>query len=44
MIYNVRKNNNTVLVTIFDKLQNLKKYFLLKRSKVVITGSILNIF
>ena len=33
-----------VLVTIFDKFQNLPKSFLVERSKVIITGSILNIF
>ena len=37
----VRKNINFVLVTIFDKFQNSPKLFLLKLSRVIISGSIL---
>ena len=35
---------NIVLVTIFDKFENLPKAFMLERSKVIITCSILKIF
>ena len=37
----VRKNISIVLVTIFDKFQNLQKAFILECSKVIIKGSIL---
>ena len=43
-INKVWKNINIVLVTIFHKFQNLQKLFLLERSKVIMTCSILKIF